>query len=429
MEGDRVVTMQIGRVGLDSLTIPETMEWREAADGTVEVGGILANASTSEVSHLRDQLLGMIGSVDEPYVPVTLSHDSTRNGFYAVVDGDVDHILGVTEIGGQRRWRARLMRSAWWDQPRYELHREGGVLTNAHSITTASYVGFFALPSSSEAVDHGSDTGTLTRTTRTSETGGVAFCLGSGTGTALYDTVVSADVPLADYYDGAAKVEIDPGGGTDRVVTGRRVRKTDCTDWRLTNGLIEATWNTTNHGVDLRIYNGSAWEAIAPTFILTDDSSSTTVDEDPISWTVLRNDPSMVTIRLVFDYESGTSRYLWDLSVRRGDRNIINVVKSRVSAQWGLEQSGGAYPVTDLTGGYHVTADDANGNRWIIASPKAYTRNASVGVCYLSSASQVFPFGLGVELNGSAATGQSAADKVVYQYYAQPIETPAVSGI
>lgn len=422
------MSLTIGRVG-QGVTLDETNGWREQPDGTVRLSGWMENATASEAGHLRDQLLGMLGSPDEPIVPVTIGHDDTRDGFYEVLDGEVEHVLGATEERGDRKWSATLRRVEMWDQPRYELHRTGGVVTNAHSITTSTYAGFIALPATASAVDRGTDTGALVSSSRSTETGNITFFRGSGSGTSLYTTVVSADVPLADWYDGAATLEVDPGAGTDRVVVGRRVRKTDRADWRLSNGLIEATWNSGNYGVDLRVWNGSAWEAIAPTFLLTDDTSSTPVEENPVSWRVLRNDPCMVTIRLVFDYSSGIDRYQWDLSMRRGGRDLINVVKSRASVQWGIEQTGGAFPVTDLTGGYHVTDDDANGNRWLIASPKAFTRNASVGVAYLDSATQVFPFGLGVELNGSSASLQNTAQNTVYQYYSQPIETPAVSGV
>ena len=423
------MSITIGRVGAD-ITLAEVGGWQEQADGSVEIQGWMSNATVAQVEHLRDQLLGLVGSPDEPIVPVTVGHDDSRNGWYWVLDADVEHVLGVTEDTGDRKWRARIRRTPWWDQPRMELKRTGGVVTNAHSVTTSSHTSFIAIPNTCEAVDSGTDTGTLSRGSRTAETGTMAFITGTATGAALYNTVVSYDLPLADAYDGAATIEVDVSGvGGYKPVVGRQVRREHKTSWRLNNGLIQVAWHTGDHGLGLSVYDGSSWETIAPRFILTDDTSYTTVDEDPISWAVLRNDPTMVTIRLVMDYEAGTSRIQWDISLRRGDRNLINVVKSRTSTQWGLEQSGGAYATTAITGAWRLTSDDANGNRWLISSPKATTADLVNGPLRLTSASQVFPFGIGVELGGSGSAGQAQAQNVAYHYYAQAIESPAVSGV
>lgn len=427
MGGGGIVSLTIGRVGAD-ITLSETSGWQERSDGTVEMRGWMSNATVAQVEHLRDQFLGLTQSTDEPIVYVSVGHDDSRNGWYEVLDTDVEHVLGATETRGDRQWRCRVRRTPWWDQPRLELFRAGGVVTNVHSITTSTHTGFIGIPTSAEAVDSGTDTGTLTRATRVAETGSMAFITGSGTGATLYDTVVSYDLAGSDAYDGAATVEVDLGSSTYRPAVGRAVRREHKTGWRLNNGLIRAKWNTTNHGIDMDIYTGGAWETMPETFIPTDDNVHTAIGEDPISWAVLRNDPAMVAIRLVFDYEAGTSRILLDLAVRRGDRNLIGVLKSRTSAKYGLKLSTGQLG-TALTGGIERNGDDANGNTFTIALPKTTTDDLTSCEVYLTTASQVFPFGLGCVLGGSTASGQNTGQNTVYQYYAQPIETMAVSGI
>ena len=421
--------MTIGRVGVD-IGLNEASGWQEQGDGTVQLNGWLRASSISYAEHLRDQILGMVDSTDEPWVPVTVGHDDTRNGWYRVLDGDVESVIGPTEREGTRRWSATLQRSAWWDQPRYELHRYGGVVTNAHSIATSTYSSFIAMPGSATALDPGTDTGTLVRVSRISDTGSVAFVTGSGVGAALYDTIVSADVPIADAYDGAATIEVNLGSSTYRPVVGRRVRKEYASAWQLQNGLLRVTWDSTDKGLSLSNYdNGAlAWEPIGTTFQLTSDASYTKVAENPVAWSVLRNDPTMVTIRLVFDYNSSTQRILWDVSLRRGDRNCINVVKSRASKRWGVTNSD-AELGSAITGGIRRNGDDANSNRWIVCSPKAFTADLTDGELCLDSTTQVFPFGIGVEFGGSASTGQSTAQNVAYQYYAQPIETATITGV
>lgn len=424
------MTTTIGRCGLD-IVLGEVDEWVEQHDGTVRTGGWLEGATAAEAAHLRDQFIGAAADEDEPVVPVTLGHDDSRNGWYEVLGGGVEHVLGMTEVTGDRRWTAALRRVAAWDQPMQEIDRRGGIVTNNHSITPLSYSGFLAVPNSAKAIEL-DPAGTWLRGLRTADTGGIAFITGGGT--VLYDDEIGVQVPLADHYDGASTLQVDLGSSVYKTIVGRNVRAEHVTDWRLDNGNIRVDWSTASHGLRFELFNGTSWTPFDfpaqgnPAFILTDDSSSTVVAEDPVAWRVLRNDPTVVTIRLKFDYESSTSWYLWDITLRRGDRNVICVVKGP-SRQWGLEQSGGAYASTNITGASRCDANDSNGHRWLICSPRTFTLNTSVGVLYLSSASPVFPFGIGVEVGGSSATLQAAADKVRLQYYAQPFEAVLLAGI
>lgn len=421
------MTFTIGRVG-DSIELNDVSGWQEMADGSVSIGGWIRPTSIADGEILRDQLLGLVGSQDEPYVPVSVGHDDTRNGWYRVADADVESVLGATEKRGDRRWSATLRRSPWWDQPRLEVRRDGGVVTNVHSISTSTHTGFIGIPTAGVAIDSGTDTGTLVLATRVAESGSMRLITGSGTGAALYNTVVSYDCALANVYDGAATVEVDVGSGTYRPVIGRYVRREYATDWRLNNGLLRVTWDSTNHGLIVSGFITDAWEASPETFLLTDDASSTAVGLDPIAWSVLRNDPAMVLIRLVFSYNSGASRIIWDVGLRRGDRNCINVVKSRTSAKWGLKLSTNAL-ASDLVGGIQRNGDDANDNCFTIALPKTTTDDLATSKVYLTTAGQVFPFGIGMEMGGAAATGQNTAQNVIYQYYAQPIETLGIAAV
>lgn len=421
------MTFTIGRVG-DSVALDEMSGWQERSDGTVDLQGWLQGSTVADVEVLRDQLLGLVGSLDEPMVPVTVGHDDTRDGWYRVLDAEVEHDLGATPTSGARRWRATIRRSPWWDQPRLEVRRDGGVVTNVHSITTSTHTGFIGIPTAGVAIDSGTDTGSLTLATRVAETGSMRLITGSGTGAALYNTVVSYDCPLANIYDGAATVEVNVGGGTYRPVIGRPVRREYATAWRLNNGLLRVSWDTTNHGLIVSGYISGAWEANPESFLLTDTDAHNAVGLDPIAWSVLRNDPAMALIRLLFSYNSGASRIIWDVGIRRGDRNCINVVKSRTSAKWGLKLSAGSL-ATDLVGGIQRNGDDANDNCFTIALPKTTTDDLSTSEVYLTTASQVFPFGIGMEMGGAAATGQNTAQNVIYQYYAQPIETLGVSAV
>ena len=414
------MALTIGRVGSD-IALDEHAKWSETGDGRVSIGGWIDAADAADASFLREQLLGLADQFGERIVPVTFGVDDERDGWYEVESIKVDDVLGATEVRGDRQWSATLRRLPYRQQPRYELHRYGTVWTNSHSITTSTYDGFVALPATAEAVDLGS-TG-FSRVTRASETGSLTFYVSDPT----YDNVVSAYVPMGDAYDGAAKIEVDiDGNGTWRTVVGSDIRHLP-TRWRINNGIMRASWDTTAQGLEVDLYTG-AWNNLGDTsstdnhWLITDAAASYLAD-DPLSVTVLRNDPLACTIRLVFDWDTTKGRIMLDVTVRRGDRNVSCILKSRNSETWGIEPDTAASATTALTGGYRVDANDDNGDRWVVSQPKTHTLNTSTGAARLSSASEVFPFAIGAEVNGSSATGQNTAQNVIYQHYAQPTET------
>ena len=412
--------LTIGRVGSD-IALSEGYAWSEQGDGKVSIAGWLDASSTSDASFLREQILGLADPAGEAFVPVTFGVDDDRDGWYQVESVSVDAVLGKTETAGDRKWRANLRRLPYRTQPRYELHRYGTVWTNDHSITTSTYDGFVALPATAEAVDLGS-TG-FSKVTRTTDTGSLTFYVSDPT----YDNVISAYVPMADAYDGAAKIEVDlDGGGTWRTVVGSDIRALP-TQWRINNGIMRCSWDTTAQGLAVEFYTG-AWNSLGETsstdnYWLITDAAASYLADDPVAVAVLRNDPLACTIRLIFDWDTQKSRIALDVTVRRGDRNVSCILKCRDSNQWGVEPDTATGATTALTGAHRIDANDDNGDRWVVSIPKTYTLNTSTGSARLSSASTVFPFAIGAEVNGSSATGQNTAQNVAYQHYAQPTET------
>lgn len=415
------MAMTIGRVGID-IALPEPESWSEGADGRVSLQGWLTASTSADASFLREQILGLADPFGEPFVPVTLGHDDERDGWYQVLDVDVEHVLGQTEIDGGRRWSCTLRRLPYRTQPRYELHRYGTVWTNSHSITEGVYVtGFVGLPATSVAVDLGA-TG-YTRTLRSSDTGEVAIY----DGVQSYDHVVSAYVPIADAYDGAAKIEVDVDGSqTWRTVVGTDIRALP-TRWRLGNGMIRTTWDTTNHGFAVEVYDTGSWEELGTVttsnYFLISDESASFITTDPVEVGVLRNDPLACTLRLVFDYESALSRMFCDVTVRRGDRNVFGIIKTRSANQWGLSPTVQSTTTSTTGGTFRVDQHDDAGNRWVMSSPKTASFNTSTGAWRVSSSTSVIPWAIGVEIDGSSATGSNVATQVSYQYFSQPTES------
>lgn len=416
-------SLQIGRLGLD-IDMEAPMRWEESGSRVTVSGVISAPATAAEKLWQAEQILNLAGPTrGELAVPVISTAWPERDGWYEVMATEVSPERGFTAGDNRLGWSATMRRIRGGKQPRYELRRLGYPIDNDHSITRSSYAGFLCYPANATAPDFGDDT-TWTIGSRSAEGGSVALVTGGGT--VLYDTVASLYVPLTDAYIGAPKVEVSVGGSW-RTVVGKDIRLTTADLVRINNGLIRASWDTTNHRLQIEAYVSGAWEALEDEFTFTTGGATLTpFGTDPSTITVVRNDASRVTIQLLFPILSGQHRAVMFLSLRRGDRNVLGSIKSSSSRQFGITTSTAA-AATTLTSGFHRTADDANGNRYVICSPRTFTGDLTFGTLYLNSGSQSFPFGIGVEAGGTAATGVNTAGSVRSQYYAQPGEQIYVS--
>lgn len=428
------MALTIGRVGRD-VTLGEVSRWEESGDGNVQVGGWIRGLSTQDASWLREQLLGLTDPRGEAAVPVAVGYDDSRDGWYQVLSVDVTDLIGATEKRGDREWSATLRRLGYREQPRYEVHRFGNVFGNDHGIVKATYQGWCALPASAQAVDLGADA-SWTRTVRTAANGDVAVYTGGST--TLYDTVVSSYVPIDDAYVGAPTLELDVSGSGDwRTVVGADVRNLPSTRWRLSNGLVRCQWSN-GGGLVLEAYDGSAWDTVGtyggvPTCFQLSQQTGSTVASAPVAIAVLRNDPTIVSMRLLLDFNDKTSRIQWDVSCRRGERGFINVVKSRDSEAWGVVPSvsvsavGAAVATT--SGSIRPTSNDANGHQWVMSIPETHIQNTDTGAWRVATSNTSVPWGLGVAVGGSTATGINTANQVGYQFYVQATETLMIAGM
>jgi hypothetical protein len=413
-------SLQIGRIGLD-IDMEAPMRWDESG-GRVSLSGVIVAPSTdAERLWQAEQILNLAGPTrSELAVPLISTAWPERNGWYEVLSTDVSPEVGFVAGASRMRWSASLRRLRGGAMPRYELRRLGHAIANDHSINRASYAGWLSAPGTAVAPDFGDDA-TWTVGSRPSDTGAVTFVTGGGT--VLYNTVASLFVPIADAYNGAAKIEVDiTGSGDWRTVVGKDMKLLAGNRVRLSNGLVRVGWNTTNHRLTMAVYTGSAWESLTEEFTFTSGGGSLTpFGVSPSTITVVRNDAARVTIQLLMPFLSGQHRVVMFLSLRRGDYNVLGSVKSSSSRQFGINPSA-ATATTSITSAVHRTANDSNGNRWVISSPRAFTPNLTDGWLHLTTGSKSFPFGIGIELNGTSAIAPYTVGPVRSQYYSQPGE-------
>jgi hypothetical protein len=412
--------LQIGRIGLD-IDVDTPMRWDESGDRVTMSGLVHLPSSTAEAKWLSEQLVNLAGRFrSERQVPLISTAWPERNGWVEVQSSEVTPVEGFAPGVNAIRWSASMRRLPGRAMPRYELRRLGYPIANDHSTTRASYAGWLSAPLTATALDLGADV-TWTPGERVSDTGAVSFVTGGAA--VLYDTVASMFVPIADVYDGAAKIEVDiTGSGDWRAVVGKDVQLFAANRVRLNNGLVRVGWNTTDHRLTMQVYTGSAWEALQDQFTFTSGGASLTpLGVSPSAVTVVRNDAARVTIQMLMPFLTSGHRVALFLSLRRGDYNVLGSLKSSSSRQFGINPST-APATTSLTSAVHRTANDSAGNGWVISSPRAFTPDLTDGWLHLTAGSKSFPFGIGVELDGTTAAGNYTAALVRSQYYAQPGE-------
>lgn len=149
-----------------------------------------------------------------------------------------------------------------------------------------------------------------------------------------------------------------------------------------------------------------------------------------MSLRVLRNAPEVCVIRLgctvAYGYDWGRT-YL-DLRLRRGDRNVEGTLVSAAQSDWGVAFSG-VTACTARTGGIRVTANDADGNRYVLAQADAITSDLVNGSIRQTAATyNVYPFMVSSEIGGSgvAASSLDVAQNLIYTYMAATGERAAV---
>jgi hypothetical protein len=74
-------------------------------------------------------------------------------------------------------------------------------------------------------------------------------------------------------------------------------------------------------------------------------------------------------------------------------------------------------------------SNDDNGHRWVMSVPETHIQNVDTGAWRVATSNTSVPFGLGVEVNGSNATGINVASIVSYHFYAQATETLMIAGM
>lgn len=223
------MSLQIGRVGTET-SQRSPMTWEEQADGTVSVSGTLYGGSVEQAKAFRRQLLGHVESArrgDERHVPVIWTDDTSYNGWYTVLDADVEVDVRHSLDSGHFPFRVQLERLPAAAAGHAESRVFGTTVANSHSLGTNSVRAWHAVPTSADTYDLA---GTASSPTTRTGSGSVRWY--SPTSNTLFDATAYWRADPSDWYDAAATVKV---GGW--VATGRQEPNL-ATNWQVDNGLV-----------------------------------------------------------------------------------------------------------------------------------------------------------------------------------------------
>lgn len=412
-----VQTITVGRVGLDiPLRVPAEGAWSAGDD--MKISGTLgaeAGYSLEQSVALFHQFNGLVNA-DERVVPCTFAATPSLDGFWEVGAASVK-TDGASWATGAFDYDLTLHRVRGSSQPIVDV-RTLRVYRTGYAVTEANSQALYPFPLAVTFYNEvNSGFGGGGGPTRTADTGGVFTLYRTGAGLV---SLLTYQIAPSDWYDGACKVQVTFDGSTWFTLTGRQI-PAGITSWRLNNGLVKVTPSATAGRIDVSHYDGTTWET-AKIYRMSVAGASNVIDLLR-TVVILRNGPHIVGVRLGATYGGAYgSSHLIDLTLRRGDRLLCG--RMTASNGGGVRRET-AEAATAATGGLAATANDASGNRYVLASVLGTTKDAVNGG--LSSGSgTTFDFGIGSAIGGSGAASGDTTTDVLAQYGSWVAENPRV---
>lgn len=389
------MTIAIGRAGRDTgLTLNSPAYWNIDGD-EVDCGGSLTASSYVRLVILRAQFTGLAANIDEPVVPVNWTGDATVDGYYEVAGAEVPMPpRGLAAL--KLDWRAKLRRVA--AHPDIQSRMIGNrVKTNDGGVVKASTVPWWACPDDA-TMDYIPDASSATR----AGADGTARVWYRTDGTVLYNRTNRWQCLASDYYDAACRVELYDGTGYYTLV-GRRLPNTNVqVGWRITNGLVRASYGGGDGLLKVEHYVSGSW-SVSKIYKLTTGTGPTTIGAIR-TVTVKQNSPEQVTVRLGFDQDNTTTpaAVTVDLTLRRGALWVDGRMSRSAEIVAALATGMGIYrstaeAATAHTNGVHATAADAAGGKYLLNTTNAKTNDLTQGGFRTGTTATDFDFQVGYE--------------------------------
>jgi hypothetical protein len=380
-------TITVGRLVLRETEVADDKVNATTGRRTITITGQESNPplTTAGVRQRREDIMG----VYDRFLQVVFTDKPNMNGYYVISDAGAiltDYQGEVVKVD----WNLTL-----------ELIGPANAVDLDSRVARVTRVNDFGLtgvawhaPSASAYAYYTGATNPSGTVSRAGSDGTVTVYLG------VPDVNPRWGAALVDYPRGRVRVTVD---GAERSPVGLIVDPTST--WTLDNSLVKVAPGSAA-SFTVSSWGGAAWE---------DKSWNLLVGADLLAGseisavTVLRNDFESATVRTVWTGAAG--RNLLDLTLRRGSRFVEGYLQTgaadtlwvlRTTAEAGTAPASAAY-VT-------ATANDADGNRYIVGSARTFTANTVTGGLS-KAATRTLDFFLGSVVSGSgAATGDAATD-------------------
>ena len=370
---------------------------------TVEIDTETTGGNVSAAKALRQQVLAMVGNVDEPVVPIVWDDDTDVTGYYKIEAADVDP-FPVYLANGYMVCRIQARRvGADYVTPPIDVMSLDAARSDANHVIGSSPA--IWIPS---AYSWCSVAPTANTPIRACE-GGSVTRMGTNPAFGLY--VISFRVAPAEFYTGSCEIEYLVGG-VWRPLVGRSLPSgIGVTSIRVGNGITRTTY-TAAGAISLSWWSGTAWEAVG-TFACSPYGSATarTFTGPP---TVERNAPESCIISIP------NSGHQWPLTITATRGQLFQTLDfngpGRISATTTTAATLG-------TGHIFQTAAGATGNRWILGSTSSFASNLTAGYIEEGPTDALFPAFIGVNPNATTTEvgGTTTAVTATWWIVSNPI--------
>lgn len=402
-----------GTVTVGRLTLRETYDINSKFNmntriATIELAGqeSYPPLTRAEWAQRREDVIGLVGA----FVPVSFTNAAEHDGFYRVVDAGAevtDWTRASAPAGtmptGQFNWSFRLelvgpanavdLESRLAAPGRANDFVQAGERWNGPSGGHYAFTTPDGLPSGS--------------VTRTGEDGALVVYRG------VPDTASARwGAALADYPKGRARITLD---GYERSGTGWRIPSV-ASGWQLSNGLVRVSPGAGTFA--LSVHDGTGW-GTAKAWNINRGGSASSFAIAVDSMTVIRNDFEALTVRAVDARAPG--RNLLDITLRRGSRFIECYLQTDTAAPLAAVLVT-AEAGTVGTGYVAATANDPDGDRYIVGSARTHTGLTAAGGIRKDT-STFMDFYLGAVVGGGSAVAGDAAADLQAQYIGAGAET------
>ena len=370
------MTMTIGRAAVN-----EDPYDLQVSGNSVSFSFMLGATDANNGLALIQQLSGLLDNPDEPTIPFTWTEDPSFDGFYMIESLNITPVM-VYLSTGEAVCSVSMSKVRGFSRPQFETVVTTAVLTNGHGVTAPLGIGYGGYqPSGYFESDATQSIATISTGTLATEDGTVAF----GRSVApLTTTPWQMFTSPADYYKGQAKIEVKYGS-IWYPIHGRQIPRGVGLNWRISNGYCRAypTQNGTAFHLTVETYRSGSWfgsefgaaiysAGVFSSFVSIAGTTGVAA-ADPF---VVVNTPERVSIATSSALSAPTSGVSNVFSLRATDTWVeLSIANSTGIGIVRTTNEAG----TGFAGGVAATANNANGLRYLIATPTTSTTDTTKG--------------------------------------------------